>query len=412
MAHLKKLLAVMSLSLCAMPAFAIPLQQLIQHSLDSDPQILEARAHEASAESSVSAAKAAHYPVVALTGTQVLAQEHRYVSNERRRGINPGLRASVNLYSFGGIEARVNERQYNRDYYHHKIGETQEELGSTMGRLYLAALRAKEAIQAAQQNLDRHNRIVADLQIITRYDRGRQYELNQAMARRLNVEAFLANQQRELLLNLSRLAKYTPKQLTPADLEDPFIQDTATSLVQKYQHNDLAHLSSYQAQKAERNRAEAEMSVTKASRYPSIDLIATANRDNKEAYLNFSWDIFNRTSIHDVERSAHALAVAEAQLDQIARDTAERSRNATLEMQQSQMRWQIAQQQIATQKQVVKAYELQFKIARRTLIDVLDSYAELSNIEQAAIAARNDFRDAALEYLVSQAAIGRWSASK
>lgn len=62
-----------------------------------------------------------------------------------------------------------------------------------------------------------------------------------------------------------------------------------------------------------------------------------------------------------------------------------------------------------TKKKVIKAYELQFKIARRTLIDVLDAYAELWNIENTVVAARNDYRDAALAYLNSQAAIGKWA---
>ena len=396
----------------ALPTVALPLQDIVRHSQDNDPKVHEARANESAAQSSVASAKARHYPTLALTGTQVLAQEHRYDSNKRSTSFNPGLRASLNLYSFGGIEARVNERQHSSEYYHHKISETQEELGSTIGRLYLAALRAKESIQVARQNLDRHNRIIADLRVITRYDKGRQSELNQAVARQLGVEAYLANQERELMLNLSRLAKYMPTPLTAADLQDPFVGETALHLEKQYRNEDLAELPSYRAQRAERNRAEAEIDVSKAAQYPSIDLIATANRDNKEAYLNFSWDVFNRVTRHDVERSAYALAVAETQLDQIARDTAERSRNARLEMQQSEKRWHIAQQQIAAQKSVVKAYELQFKIARRTLIDVLDAYAELSNIELTAVATQNDFRDAALEYLVSQAAVGKWATAK
>ena len=78
-------------------------------------------------------------------------------------------------------------------------------------------------------------------------------------------------------------------------------------------------------------------------------------------------------------------------------------------MRQSLNRTHIAEQQIAAQKKVIKAYELQFKIARRTLIDVLDSYSDLWSIESEVVASRNDFRDAALEYLSSQAAIAQWA---
>ncbi len=45
---------------------------------------------------------------------------------------------------------------------------------------------------------------------------------------------------------------------------------------------------------------------------------------------------------------------------------------------------------------MVKAYELQFKITRRTLTDVLGAYTELADIEQEYVSARNDFRDAGI----------------
>ena len=57
----------------------------------------------------------------------------------------------------------------------------------------------------------------------------------------------------------------------------------------------------------------------------------------------------------------------------------------------------------------MKAYELQFKVARRTLTDVLGAYNELANIEQENVTARNDFRDAALEYLTAQAQVATWA---
>ena len=179
--------------------------------------------------------------------------------------------------------------------------------------------------------------------------------------------------------------------------------------MRRYRSADLAMQPSYQAQQAERESVLAEIDVNKASRFPSIDLIASATRDNKEIYLNFGWDFFNPSANYQVERSAQTLVAAEAKADQILRDVSERTRSAEVDMRQSLNRTHIAEQQIAAQKKVIKAYELQFKIARRTLIDVLDSYSDLWSIESEVVASRNDFRDAALEYLSSQAAIAQWA---
>lgn len=389
--------------------YSASLQDVLRQSLQNDPELLEAQANKQAADSDIKIAKSGHLPTLTATATQVLAQSHRYESNERKRGINPGLQGKLNLYSFGGIDSRIRYSEHKYDYYHYKYYETQEVLGQTIGRLYLAALRAKESIQAAQNNLQRHDKIIGDLKIITQYDKGRQSELDQALARRLRVQAYLVEQTRVLELNLSRLGKYTQTRLSPATLQDPFAGETAVSVMRRYRSADLAMQPSYQAQQAERESVLAEIDVNKSSRFPSIDLIASVTRDNKEIYLNFGWDFFNPSANYQVERSAQTLVAAEAKADQILRDVSERTRSAEVDMRQSLNRTHIAEQQIAAQKKVIKAYELQFKIARRTLIDVLDSYSDLWSIESEVVASRNDFRDAALEYLSSQAAIAQWA---
>ncbi len=385
------------------------LQEVLRQSFSNDPELLEAQANRDAANTDVKIAKSGHLPTMTLTAAQVLAQKHRYESNERPRGIDPGLQGKLNLYSFGGVDARVRYSEHKYDYYHHKYYETQETVGQTIGQLYLSALRAKENIVAAQSNLQRHEQIINDLQIIAKYDKGRQSELDQAMARRLRVQAYLAEQTRSMELYLSRLGKYTQRRLNPATLTDPFAGENANSIVKRYQNMDLGQQPSYQAQQAERESVLAELDVNKSARYPAIDLIASASRDNKEIYLNFNWDFYSPSANYQVEKSGQTLVAAEAKSDQILRDVAERSRSSEVDMRQSLNRFHIAQQQIAAQKKVIKAYELQFKIARRTLIDVLDSYSDLWSIESEMVASQNDFRDAALEYLSSQAAIARFA---
>lgn len=401
-------LAIMALGLSTNPAFATSLQEILQKYLFADPNLLEAQANKRAAAADVKIAEAAHYPTVTVTGAQTLAQHHRHDGN-RRSSFNPGLQGKLNLYSWGGKEAQIRQSKHKHDYFHHKIDETQEDVGNTIATLYLSALRAKESIQAAQHNLQRHNQIINDLTIITKFDKGRMSELEQAMARRLRVDAYLAEQTRSLELNLSKLGKYTGSRIAPELLQDPFTADNPDNLVARFRMENGNQQPSYQAQAAEKRSVEAELDVVKAQRYPDINLIANVNRDNKEIYVNLEWDIYNKARGHQVSRTAESMAAADAKMEQIQRDVAERARSAQVDMLQSLKRVEIAQQQIAAQKKVIKAYELQFKIARRTLIDVLDAYAELWNIESTAVSAQNDYRDAALAYLNSQAAVSKWA---
>lgn len=69
----------------------------------------------------------------------------------------------MNIYSWGAIEATVRRDRSREEYYQHKYTESQEQLGSDIGRLYLSALRAKETLILNEQTLARHNNLLKRL---------------------------------------------------------------------------------------------------------------------------------------------------------------------------------------------------------------------------------------------------------
>ncbi len=394
----------------AQPLWAQDLKNILKNSLVADPALLEAKANENAAKSTTKATRARHYPVLTLTGTQVIAQKHKYDSNDRDDGI--GVRGNLNLYSWGGISASVRRDKQKEAYYKYKYFETQEQLGGEIGKLYLTALRAKESLWVNQQSLNRHNNLLKDLGVIVKYDGGRRSELIEARARQLQVQTSMAQLRRTMELALSRLSKYTGKRLAAEDLQDPFSSDSGISLVQSFKRSDSGLNPSYLAQQAERESVNAELDVSKAERMPAINLEGNASKDTKELYVNMSWNILDLAARHNVDKNAQALIAADSKSDQILREVAEKSRTAEIDMVQSEQRADITAQHIVAQKEVVKAYELQFKIARRTLTDVLGAYNELAGIEQENVTARNDFRDAALDYLVAQSQVANWAGVK
>ena len=391
----------------APPLAAKELKDILKHSLIADPALLEARAMENVAKSTTKATRAGHYPVLTLTGTSVLAQKHKYASNDKDDGL--GVRGNLNLYSWGGISASVRRDKQKEIYQKYKYFETQEQLGSTIGKLYLTALRAKESLQINRQSLSRHNNLLKDLSVIVKYDGGRRSELIEARARQLQVETNISQQTRTMELALSRLSKYTGSRLSADDLQDPFRSESAVSLVRRFKNDDNGINPSYLAQQAERESANEELAVAKAARMPSVNLEGNASRETRELYVNMSWNVLDMAARYNVAKNAETLIAAESKLDQIVREVAEKSQTAEIDMAQSEQRSDITGQHIVAQKEVVKAYELQFKIARRTLTDVLGAYTELAGIEQEYVSARNDFRDAALDYLVAQSQVANWA---
>ncbi|MDO4693972.1 MAG: TolC family protein [Eikenella sp.] len=385
------------------------LKAVLRHALNSDPRLQEARANVAAAEEQVKISQAGHYPVLSLTGRQTLAQ-HQNRSAGREDGAI-GLHGRLNLYAWGGIEAAVDRDRSKQGYYRHKYDETREQLGKTIAELYLTALRAREQSEVYRESLARHDKMLHDLSVIVRYDAGRRSELTEAQARRLQAESNLLQQQRILHTSLSSLSRYTGRTLQAADLRDPFAGDTPENIISRYQNrNQLSH-PSYLAQKSEWDSVRAQVDVSRARRLPSVNLEGNLNRNNREVFLSLAWNIFDNAARHTVRQDGYSLAAAEAKLDEILRETAEKSQTAQVDMAQSRRRMLVAIQQISAQREVVRAYEAQFKIARRSLADVLNAYQELSNIQIAEVNAYADFSDAALAYLTAQAAVTDWAHS-
>src|SRR5690606_16441483 len=100
---------------------------------------------------------------------------------------------------------------------------------------------------------------------------------------------------------------------------------------------------------------------------------------------------------------AQLVTAAQARLEQTVLDKQEQAASAETDMRQSYERAALAKRQITLQQQVVDAYEQQFQIARRSLIDVLDAYNELTAVQLQQSTAVGDFREATLAYLHARA---------
>lgn len=385
------------------------LQNILHYALNNDPVLLEAHADRQGAYNRVEQAKSARWPVVKLTGNQMIKQHHKSRSSYDSNGFNPGLEVSMNLYSFGAIESEIKKNQSTEDYFGHKYTETREELGLTIGQLYLEALRAKEAIRILKASLARHNSILKDLRVIVDYDEGRSSEYVQAQARKILVEQKINEQQRLLDTSLSSLSKYTQKPITAKQLKPPFKGLNAASLKKRYTLQNNEDNPSYQAQKAELDSKQHDIEAEKAKRLPTINLVGSADKDDQQLLLNVSWDLFNRASEYTVGEKASLLDAAKRRLSRVSRDAEEQSRLALINIEQNNRQLNTLTAQIKANRQVVDFYSLQFSIARKTLLEVLNAESELSDVELAYASTQNSLNQAILNYLRSQGKIAYWA---
>lgn len=403
-----KIIALLLLSALQSPsAFAEELADILRNALRNDPALLEASANTEGAYNEMEASKAGHYPTFSLTGQNVVAQQN--TSNNSRMRDDVGIKSRLNLYAWGGIQAAVERDKHKMEYYQHKYYETREELANTISTLYLTALRAKESIAVAKKNIKRHEKFLADLRVISEYDSGRRSEMTQAQSRYLQAQSTEASLQKTLSVTLSKLNKYSSKRLTEKDIVDPFNKQNSAQLIALFDKVPITAHPSVKAQESEYSSALSDAEVAKASKYPSINLEGSATRHDRSVAVTMTWDLYNKSADYALEKSHAVIRSARARSDELLRDIQERAETAKVDMKQSEQRAKIVKSLISTQSQVAQDYEQQFYISHRTLLEVLDSYAELAATETNYVEAQNDYRDAAVAYLLAKASLAKWA---
>lgn len=399
--------------LCSFDVYAstsASLQEVLRYALNQDPRVLEAKANTAIAEAQTGISQAGHFPIISLNNTQVLTQKHKDSSS--RVESRPSVKGQLNIYSWGGIENSVERDKFKEDYFRYKQDETKEQVGKTIVELYLSALRAKESIKIYNESLVRHQRILQNIRAIAQSDTGRAYEVTEAESRLLETEAMIAQQTRTLQVTLNQLNRYTKRAVTENDLQDPFANENPEKFVARYKNPDLINNPTYLAQQKELESAKSGVKVAKSKLLPALNVEGELYNKGYNVALGMSWNIIDVASYRAIDQNRYTEAAAEAKLQEVLLELEEQAKSSEIDMIQNSRRLAVVVKQIVAQKKAAHSTELQFDIAQRSLLDVLNSYKELSNIEIEEVNIRNDLRVAALNYLVSQAKVGEWAGIK
>ncbi len=168
---------------------------------------------------------------------------------------------------------------------------------------------------------------------------------------------------------------------------------------------------SIETQRLEAEAVRAEQRTLQRQRYPRVDLEAGAG-NQRYARMVLNWSFFDRSADFTVQSAAKQIAAAEQRTELLQRDIDQRSATAEADMAQSLFQVKAAEQQIDASANVVELYELQFKVGRRSLIELVNAHAELAGVEASRVIATNDYRQAVVNYLYAQAMLADWAAAR
>lgn len=388
------------------------LKTLLQQNLSSAPEVKEALANIESAQNRMEQSRSQHYPVVSLTTSKVLGQHHRDKDDYSSTKLIPGVQAEVNLYAFGAIEKDIERSHKETEFYQHTYEATREELAYTIAKLYLSALNTKESIKVLEKSLERHQLIIKDLDVILEYDEGRESEFVQAETRMLMVQQEINSYRQKLAATLNTLSKYTKTTVTEEQLNNPFSDLTENQLFSKYSLKQHSDNPLYRANVADLASKNLSVEVEKKKQLPRINVVGSATREDKQVGLQVAWDVYNRGNNYITKEKISDISASRERLSRTERDIEEGAKLAKINIKESNIQLKALKKQITSSKKVVDFYRLQFEIARRSLLDVLNAEKEVTSVELAYATTEHSLRSSMLDYLYTQGMISTWSEVK
>ena len=291
---------------------------------------------------------------------------------------------------FDGFDAKYEvERQKARvTSSANRVRETAELVGLSIVEAYLEVLRQRELLVIARKNVADHIEIMDQIEQGVEGGRSTQADFEQAKARLAQARATESSTRqalRDAEANYRTEVGDEPGQLTLPNT--PF--DVLAEDVEREVEKSLAYSPTLDIFESDIEVAYAEAQQTKASFYPQVDLQLNARQGHNlggvdgrdrsaSALVVVNWNLYRggadmaraREFIHRHQQTKEARAEASRAVENDVRQTwaamvsaGERAR-------------QFAAQADAN-VEVVKAYNDQFSLDRRTLLDVLDAQNEL-----------------------------------
>lgn len=374
----------------ASQAGEVSLLQVVRLAMERYPAAQAARAQVAGAQAEQDKAEAARWPVLSLGASAQQAS-----SGSTTRSATP--QASYTLYAGGGIEAGVARAVHLVRAAQGKAANTQDEVAQQAAEAYLLWARGLAQKELADRHLQALRAIADDVRKIVEVDAGRAVDLTQAEVR-VNA-ASLVQVQREVEVQQARarLSRYLDGQLPrqPAGL-GVWPGTMPTSLEDALSFAGPQHPLLEQAS-ASLDAAREAVLIARAQILPKVDLVWSRQinpfslQASNVQQINLNMPVLNGgAGLAGVRSAVEQVQAAQSTLEEQSLVLRERIGNAWADWAMARQRAQINEDQAQVGDRLVESYRMQFRLARRSLLDLLNVQNEAYGYSANAIQVRFD----------------------
>ncbi|EJN27323.1 type I secretion outer membrane protein, TolC family [Pseudomonas sp. GM78] len=382
---------------CSTQAYAMSLTEAIQSTIATHPELASRVDSRLSADEDVKVAKGGFYPSVDLnaaygrgysdnTNTRALGNHHTEILNytqselRLRQMLFDGFNTANEVERTKGV---VNSRAYYAQ-------GTAQDLALRTIEVYLEVLKRRELVTLAKNNLQAHLRVNDQIGLRTQRGIGSNADADQSTARRALAENNLDTAEVDLADAESNFAAVVGR--LPDELEAPSsIRGELPASLTDAQQSMVDNNPYLKSAQADVQSAESQYEVAKSPFYPRFDAEAAVGANNniagEEGHDNewrvgvvMNYNLFRGGSDKArLQSDAHKINQAMDIRNNALRQLNENIHLAWNAMVNAKKQTPTAREYAETSRRVRVAYQDQFGLGQRTLLDLLDSENELYN---------------------------------
>ncbi len=396
MGHKFKLLtltaSILSATMMMSSASAQTLTEAVDKTIQSNPSILAESNRRLSVDKTIDQARAGYYPKVDLnlgigrerTENNATAPGHRHLT----RG-EAGLTASQMLYDGFATKSSVEQTQSQAESAGYSVFDTAETTSLRAVQVYLNVLRQQDLLKLTEANMESHEQIFSQIEQRSDSGVGNSADLEQTRGRQALSQANLTSSEGNLedaMSSYQRVVGNMPESPVDPGLEccdkAPATLDDAL-LIAYNQHPALrSAMAQHEAALAQEQGAEAPF-------HPRVDLELSTRADNnldgekgheKEilAMVRMRYNLLNGGADKArLEETGFISEQAREEANIAIRDIEQDVRLAWNALDNLSHQLPILEQRMKSAKQTREAYQQQFNLGQRTLLDLLDTENEV-----------------------------------
>jgi adhesin transport system outer membrane protein len=387
---------------CFMPVHAqvspdrATLAVMVEQVLQRNPQVFQSEAESRAAEARLSQAGAARLPRVSLNGN--VGREHQQLystdRDARYRQSQGQVRIAMPVYD-ANINADQAQRRAQSTSLDWRLVDVREQLMIRAVDAYGELLRQSRLVGLAQENLKSHRQYVQQIKDIARSDLGRAADLPAAQARVALAESVLTN--RLTRLEAARIQWMQLSGTYVHTVTEPLPLVNLPQVLDEILADAIDSSPALQAAQADIESAKQGASVAKAAYLPRLVAEHSSRRGfdsggvqgwQSDRYYGVSmdWMLPNGMVDRHANRAAQEMVLASRHSrDHLQQELRARVEGQWFELLGSAASLKSYNDYAVSAEQMVAAYREQFKIGRRTLLEVLNAENELftarSNVE-------------------------------